>query len=316
MKLNKRIFALLLCLIISLVSPLSASAKGYISETTKCSISVAYSIDGVAAANVGFRVYQVANIYYNGVAILTNDFNDYSIAVSQLPNLASQLEVYTQVDNIEPYATASTNASGMFTVSKLHPGIYLVCGDPVEKDGMLYSCVPTVVYVPVASEDNSAWVYDVTVIPKYESIPFGSGDDIPTVDVKVLKVWEDNDNKVMRPNKVKVQLVGNGIVLDTVVLSEDNEWTYLWQGLDGSIRYSVTELEVPAYYTVSIKQEDITYIITNTSTISGPGNTGSTTPSLPQTGLLWWPVPVLAAAGIAMIVIGLVVKKEEGATAD
>lgn len=34
-----------------------------------------------------------------------------------------------------------------------------------------------------------------------------------------------------------------------------------------------------------------------------------TNPKLPQTGQLWWPVPVLLFAGLAMIVLGLVQKK-------
>ena len=29
-------------------------------------------------------------------------------------------------------------------------------------------------------------------------------------------------------------------------------------------------------------------------------------PRLPQTGMLWWPVPVLAAAGLLLIVMGCI----------
>jgi len=39
--------------------------------------------------------------------------------------------------------------------------------------------------------------------------------------------------------------------------------------------------------------------------------TTPTPPSLPQTGQLWWPVPVLAAAGLFCLVLGLLRRRED-----
>lgn len=47
------------------------------------------------------------------------------------------------------------------------------------------------------------------------------------------------------------------------------------------------------------------------STPDGPDSPGSPDqPGLPQTGVLWWPVPVLAAAGLLLIVVGCVRRRE------
>lgn len=61
------------------------------------------------------------------------------------------------------------------------------------------------------------------------------------------------------------------------------------------------------------------FVVTNTYTDDIPDNpppTGPTTPTdptppkpgkptLPQTGQLWWPVPVLTAAGLLLVIAGL-----------
>ena len=35
----------------------------------------------------------------------------------------------------------------------------------------------------------------------------------------------------------------------------------------------------------------------------------ATWPLLPQTGQLWWPVPLLAVAGMALVMLGLIVNR-------
>ena len=38
-------------------------------------------------------------------------------------------------------------------------------------------------------------------------------------------------------------------------------------------------------------------------------NHRETTPGLPQTGQLWWPVPLLAAAGLVCLILGVLSRK-------
>ena len=59
-------------------------------------------------------------------------------------------------------------------------------------------------------------------------------------------------------------------------------------------------------YTVSITQESGTFVVTNTPKQPSvmPPTDQPKEPTLPQTGELWWPVPVLAAAGLLLIAAG------------
>jgi len=54
-------------------------------------------------------------------------------------------------------------------------------------------------------------------------------------------------------------------------------------------------------YTAKTERSGNTFYITNTYAVSGTG-----TPTLPQTGQLWWPVPLLLAGGLALIAAGLI----------
>lgn len=81
--------------------------------------------------------------------------------------------------------------------------------------------------------------------------------------------------------------------------------------------WTIVEKELEGY-TVEVTREGITFVVTNSyneeipdeptpTTPTTPGKpTTPTKPTLPQTGQLWWPVPVLIAAGLLFVVIGLV----------
>lgn len=59
-----------------------------------------------------------------------------------------------------------------------------------------------------------------------------------------------------------------------------------------------------AYLLSDAQKEGYRFIVTNTCNKSTT-STGSGKSTLPQTGQLWWPVPVLIAAGLLFLVIGL-----------
>ncbi len=89
-------------------------------------------------------------------------------------------------------------------------------------------------------------------------------------EVKVTKVWDDADNQDGYRTDVTVNLLADGKVIDSVTLSEDNNWSYSWTKLDKKaagkeIDYTVTEEEVPQYSAKIEKATDgtFTYTITN-----------------------------------------------------
>ena len=103
-------------------------------------------------------------------------------------------------------------------------------------------------------------------------------------------------------------------VYDTVTLNSKNNWRYTWANLDNAYRWTVVEKEMEEY-TAEVTREGNTFYVTNSFSEDIPDEPTPTTkpdtpttpgkPTLPQTGQLWWPVPVLIAAGLLFIVIGL-----------
>ena len=93
----------------------------------------------------------------------------------------------------------------------------------------------------------------------------------------------------------------NSEIYDTVKLSKNNNWKYTWEDLDESFKWSVSE-ECPEGYTVGVKKQGKTFVITNTGIPVEE-------PELPQTGMLWWPVFAGLSLGLVFVIIGLVLRK-------
>lgn len=64
-------------------------------------------------------------------------------------------------------------------------------------------------------------------------------------------------------------------------------------------------------YTVEITQEGKVFVVTNTYVPEKPTTPSKPDTSLPQTGQLWWPVPVLLAVGLLFVVIGLIRRRDD-----
>jgi len=135
--------------------------------------------------------------------------------------------------------------------------------------------------------------------------------------VSVKKVWSDsNDSAKKRPAEVSVQLYKLAETTgektpqgDAVKLNKDNGWAYEWKDLPELPKgesWTVEETAVPAGYTAKVTATNLDFTVTNTYTppTTPPGTTTKKT-KLPQTGQLWWPVPVLAGAGVLLILAGL-----------
>ena len=75
------------------------------------------------------------------------------------------------------------------------------------------------------------------------------------IDIPVVKIWNDNDNKDgNRPASITVHLLSGGTEINRTTLTEDNGWTYTFEHLpkykDGmTIRYSIEEDPVDQYVT-------------------------------------------------------------------
>lgn len=106
----------------------------------------------------------------------------------------------------------------------------------------------------------------------------------------VKKVWQDG-NSNSRPDSAKVKLLRKGKTIDTVSLSEKNNWRYTWRDLEYRSGWEVEEVNVPKGYKVSYDSKERSFIITNTAVLA-------------PTGQLNWPIPVLMIAGMILIATG------------
>lgn len=153
--------------------------------------------------------------------------------------------------------------------------------------------------------------------------------DKPTTKIAALKIWEDDGQEDKRPESIEVQLLKNGEVYDTQTLNKENGWKYTWDKLPAEFQWSVVEKEVSDSYRVIYENENMKngkrWVIRNKVIVpptptpsetpmptpsAAPTVTPSTTPmpsdtptplpskSLPYTGQTWWPVPILACAGM------------------
>ncbi len=149
----------------------------------------------------------------------------------------------------------------------------------------------------VELNEANNWSYDFTNLDKYEdgkeinytvkeltqvdgytttydqkTLTITNTHDAYTTSKTVTKIWNDENNlEGFRPNSIEVQLLGNGEVVGTATLSEDNNWTYTFNDLDVNangeeITYTVREKEIPTGYTVSYDQDNLT--ITNTREVT------------------------------------------------
>lgn len=88
------------------------------------------------------------------------------------------------------------------------------------------------------------------------------------IDIPIKKVWENS--RIPHPNKVKVNLKNGDTVIDSITLSESNDWKGSFKGLakyseSGSeVRYTVAEVPVEGYSSKATGDAKDGFTVTNT----------------------------------------------------
>ena len=90
---------------------------------------------------------------------------------------------------------------------------------------------------------------------KVEGMQITNTYEEPITSKTATKTWID-DNENVRPTEITVQLLANGKVIGTTILSKGNNWTAEFKGLQkyealtqNEITYSIKEVKVPEGYT-------------------------------------------------------------------
>ena len=325
---------LIAIMVLTMAAPSFAAEKIDLSKDT--TLTVAFPGDE-KVPGMEFSVYKVAEFDEKANLNMLDKYKAYKVGdvpedQAGFRTLASTLQGYVKKDNIKADYTATTDEKGVASFGVVERGLYLLISTSVIYEGRIYVTTPSMVVVPNLDE-NDEWVNDVVVAPKYSSSPLPPKDEKMTLNA--IKVWEgDKENE--RPASIILDLVCDGEVIDSVTLSKYNNWRVTWKDLDPAKEYNVVETIVPGGYEVQIEKEGFTYTVKNyipgtpdkpvkdsyeepdkedekptppSTPQKNPPTPPTTTTKLPQTGQLWWPVPILMGAGFVFFLAGIIRKR-------
>lgn len=231
--------------------------------------------------NVEISIYHIKSVsikdnklvytYNENIQDCKEDLNDLTSVINKC------------IINIEPLQSKLTNNEGQVKFEDLDLGLYLVKQTNEIKG---YSSIEEFL-VNIPQDIDNKWVYDIEALPKT--------DITRLMDIIVEKKWNviDNENT---PNYVTIELLKNNLVIDTVTLNKDNNWTHIWKQIEESDEYSVKEINIPKEYTPTYRQEGNKFIVTNTKT-------------LVQTGQNTLIIELLIIIGLGLITIGIIYDK-------
>lgn len=316
----KKLITLLLTLMIIAYSSVSVFAMPF-NRTEKGTITITVVSDSVNVNNIEYRLYKIADFYANKYEFLLNgDFSESGISLNfdknttdeEIKNKIDTLNGFIINNNITPNYVGYTN-DGELIFDDLSNGLYFLTGpiSYIYEGEDYYSYKPQSTFVAVPSVVDGEYKFDVEVVNKYTKDFTGTDDDSPFTELSVVKKFNDAGYENDRPSEIIVDLLKNNVLFDTVTLNESNNFSHKWKYLerkDGDTN-NVWKVEerVPDNYQDSYDYEGRKVTITNTRVT--PPNTPD--PELPNTGVLWWPVPILLTVGIASMVIGHMRNKNE-----
>ena len=283
-----------------------------IDQNAKGTITLDFHYEGAPLAGVKVSAYRIAEVKRHFPALPAyqqylqalkwNDFQDKSGAIpagsvdaSKWAEFAGNLANHIQADQVAPEATATSDSNGKATFNNLSVGVYLLLTEPftsATSSGETYVFNPSLVTVP--SLVDGKLQYGVNAVAKLEKV-------LPKpAQYQVVKHWQDGGNQTARPKAIKIQILRDEKLFQTIELNSANNWTYRWEDSEGH-RWAVAEQLGNSPYTVSYEKLGPAFTVTNTLVPKNPPKR----PPLSKTGAnlnYLWLAPllmVLGAGGIA-----------------
>lgn len=308
------IVALLLCICIcvlpcQILAASTADAKEPISVEKECSLTIYYGYDGISFSDQTVKLYKVADVSADVQYTLTAPFCNAGLILNGIQTqgewnvIRSTLETRILADNITPMQTVETNASGQALFTQLTPGLYLASAVEVVQDDATCFFDAMLVALPGIGIDG-LWQYPVVVSAKPQVLPPIQPDE--EMQLKVLKLWKGDESRTDRPKSIEVEIFRDGVSHETVILSEENNWSYSWTVPADGASWKVVERNVPDGYTMTVELRETTFVITN-------ARQDHPNPPPPQTGdtsnVLLYTV-VIYVSGTLFIILGMVGKRK------
>ncbi|WP_408070821.1 Cna B-type domain-containing protein [Butyrivibrio sp. JL13D10] len=352
-----------------------SKSLGKIDMSRDTTLSVYYSFDASGEipaygkmSGVNVKVYKMASISEDGTFTLIAPFDQLDEEITDMYSISDQDKwngiitkavIIANENSVQPSYIGTSDSEGYARLGKVDKGLYLGINDPIVIDDIQYKYWDFLSVVPgpnnLEENQGNGWdgtwtnaYYDVIAIPKKEAVKLEGDPE----EYQVFKQWVD-DGAANRPLSIDVKIYCDGTLLETVTLSNDNNWQYKWKSEKGHI-FTVEEVMNTDDYTSKISRNENTFVIVNTKEPdepdkpdkpekpkkpdkpNKPNNPGSPdepdTPNndtpddggvlgairrlsdelpevlgarrLPQTGQLWWPIPILAIVGIILIFLG------------
>lgn len=301
---SKKILPLLLIL---LLLPLSAAAAGDVELGRDTTLTVYARYDGTPIQGMALEAYRVSSVDGVGELTVLPEFETYREALdirgendSAWQQMAQTLERFVTEENIAPTQTITTNEKGIAAFGVLEKGLYLLRADAMTQNGKVYAIAPCFVLLP-GKNQGDAWEYQVEAWVKPSENP-------EYTQITVIKNWLDNCTPAHEHPQITVKLWHDEELVDTITLPKDGKWSYTWYGLSTLGTWKVTEEPVEGYTQQSVQQEGYTFTITNVC------ENYKKPEKLPQTGQLWWPVPVLICLGLVCLILGSFARRKDKET--
>ena len=252
-----------LCLLSCLCLPLPATASETLETDRDCSLTLYYTQDGIGFADLEISVYRVAQAFSHGYFQLIPPYSSYPVSIHQVTSqqewkdIATTLTAYIAANGDTADAVVKTDDQGTAVFTGLETGLYYISGVTVEKDSGTYVFDPFMIYLPTPQSDGT-YDYDMEAKPKCSQF-------VPKTEYSVTKLWKDNGSTT-RPESITVEIRKDGVLMETKLLNNDNNWTYTWTvaGEDNS-QWTVNEKDVLDNYTVTISQQDAKFLMINTA---------------------------------------------------
>ena len=299
------VLALLLCLLFA--CPRVALAADPVDSSRLCSLTLVARYEGSPLIGKRLKLYRVADGNTDTGFSLSGAFASSGVAINGLDNggwstAAAMLSAYATNNGISATQSGDSDATGTVNFSSLAQGLYLVVGDSLAVGTHTYYFAPFFVALPYAN-DQGGWDYNITAYPKIID-PIVEAPEV--FDLTVILRWSDAGYTSRRPSTIGITLLRDGVVYENYKLSANGNWRHTWEDLSEEYRWSVVQKTALDTYKVSYRSNGNVLTITDTirSSTNSSGLEQILDYDIPLTGILWWPVEVLAVVGIVIFAIG------------